>query len=163
MSTPMQPPPLPRQGVFCRLKSLFSFQTSKKGLNTGRFLSLWASFASPQIKKKLFLGKKRGYIIFIYFWEWGIYLLWCSCGGHLTTCRISSLLPHEIGGFTSHHTWWQTPLGTDMWWSRVYPSCLSDEHVTAVTVPPGSFCGGICLKQVIIPSFLFKVLLKFHC
>lgn len=99
----------------------------------------------------------------MYFWEWGgIYLLWCSCGGHLTTCRISSLLPHEIGGFTSHQTWQQTPLGTDTWWSRVYPSCLSDEHVTAVTVPPGSFCGGICLKQVIIPSFLFKVLLKFH-
>lgn len=159
----MQPPPLPRQGVFCPLKSLFSFHTSKKGLNTSRFLPFWASFASPQITKKLFFFEKRGYITFMYFWEWGgIYLLWCSCGGHLTTCRISSLLPHEIGGFTSHQTWQQTPLGTDTWWSRVYPSCLSDEHVTAVTVPPGSFCGGICLKQVIIPSFLFKVLLKFH-
>lgn len=59
LSTPMQPPPLPRQGVFCPLKSLFSFQTSKKGLNTGRFLPLWASFASPQITKKLFFFLKK--------------------------------------------------------------------------------------------------------
>lgn len=35
---------------------------------------------------------------------------------------INFLLSHEIGGFTSHQTWQQTPLGTDTWWLRVYPS-----------------------------------------
>lgn len=57
-STPMQPPLLPRQRVFCPLKPLFSFQTSKKGLNTGVLLPLWLVLPLLRLQRSFFFWKK---------------------------------------------------------------------------------------------------------
>lgn len=163
-STPMQPPPLPRQWVFCSLKPLFSFQTFKKGLNTGLLLPLWLVLPLLRLQRNFFLKKKKKEdILPLSVYGNGGYICCICYSVHAAVTGINFLLPHEIGGIPQPS---DLAASTFRHWHMVAQSlsiCLSDEHVTAVTAPPGSFCGDICLKQVIIPSSLLKVLLKFHC